>query len=210
MGFNFYQLENEAEGIKYFSELESRFPKSPYLYEARFQLGEHYFQLSKWKDSFNYYNKISKNKRGKFYFFALYKMAWSAYKMGRASQGLALLERIIKEGRKFKVVSDRNQVFTFNNEAIQDLVLFYTYSSKPASQAKSFFLNLLDNKQAWRLLRNLAYAYRDTGQTKGIFILFEELIKSNPVGEEAFEYKYQIVETIYNVGSTFDIIKNLK
>lgn len=209
LGFNFYQLEDETEGIKYFSELESRFPKSPYLYEARFQLGEHYFQLRKWKSSFNYYSKVAGNKRGKFYFFALYKMAWSAYKMRQASRGLALLEKIIKEGRKFEVVSDKNQIFTFNNEAVQDLVLFYTYSKKTSEQAKSFFLNLLDNKRAWLLLKDLAYAYRDTGQAKHALVLFEELIKHNPVGEEAFEYKYQIVETMYNFGKTSNIIRQL-
>ena len=209
LGFNFYQLERTQEGIKHFSELEVRFPRSPYLYESRFQLGEHYFKLGKWKSSFTYYDKISKNKRGKFYFFALYKMAWSSYKMGRASKGLALLERIIKEGRKFKVVSDRNQTFIFTDEAIEDLVLFYTYSSKPPELAKSFFLNLLDEKTAWILLKRLAYAYRDTGQTKSVLVLFEELIDQNPVGEKAFEYQYQIVETMYNFGKISKIISSL-
>lgn len=210
LGFNFYQLENEKEGIKHFSELESRFPKSSYLYEARFQLGEHYFKLRKWKESFRYYKKVAKNKRGKFYFFALYKMAWSAYKMDKASAGLALLEKIIKEGKAFQVVSDRNQTFVFTEEAIQDLVLFYTYSSKPPKQAKSFFLNLLDREKAWTLLTKLAYAYRDTGQTKGVLILFNELINQDPAGEEAFEYYHQIVETTYNFGKTSEIIKTLE
>lgn len=209
LGFNFYQLNNPTQGIKYFSELESRFPKSFYLYEARFQLGEHYFKLRKWKSSFNYYSKVSKNKRGKFYFFALYKMAWSLYKMGKAGQGLNLLRKIIKESREFKVVSDREQVFTFNNEAIEDLVLFYTYSRRPPAQAKAFFLNLLDEEMAWALLKRLAYAYRDTNQSRGVLVLFADLIQRNPVEEEAFEYKYQIVETMYNVGRTTEIVKHI-
>ena len=210
LGFNFYQLENEKEGIKYFSELETRFPKSSYLYEARFQLGEHYFKLRKWRESFKYYKRIAKNKRGKFYFFALYKMAWSAYKMDKASQGLALLEKIIREGKAFKVVSDKNQSFVFTEEAIEDLVLFYTYSGKVPGQAKSFFLNLLDRDKAWSLLTKLAYAYRDTGQTRGVLILFEELIQQNPAGEEAFQYYHQIVESTYNFGKTSEIIKTLE
>ena len=209
LGFNFYQLENAKQGIKYFSELESRFPRSVYLYEARFQLGEHYFQMGKWKSSFKYYSKVAQNKRGKFYFFALYKMAWSSYKMGRASQGLAILERIIKEGRKFKVVSDRDQVFTFTAEATEDLVLFYTYSRKPPKQAKPFFLNLLDDEKAWYLLKRLAYAYRDTSQSRGVLALFGDLIQHDPAGKEAFEYKHQIVETMYNFGKTSEIIKQV-
>ena len=210
LGFNFYQLANEKEGIKHFSELEARFPKSSYLYEARFQLGEHYFKMRKWKESFKYYKKVAKNKRGKFYFFALYKMAWSAYKMDKTLQGLALLEKIIKEGKAFQVVSDRNQTFVFTEEAIQDLVLFYTYSNKPPEQAKSFFLNLLDREKAWTLLTKLAYAYRDTGKTRGVLVLFDELIKQDPAGEEAFQYYHQIVESSYNFGKTSEIIKKLE
>ena len=209
LGFNFYQLENETQGIKYFSELEKRFPKSFYLYEARFQLGEHYFKLRQWKDSFYYYSKVAKNKRGKFYFFALYKMAWSAYKMGQVGKGLALLEKIIKEGREFKVLSDRDQIFTFTKEAMDDLVLFYTYSRRTPIQAKAFFLNLLNDEIAWDLLKRLAYAYRDTSQSRGVVVLFGDLIQQDPVGEKAFEYKYQIVETMYNLGKTSGIIKSL-
>ena len=209
LGFNFYQLANETQGIKYFTELETNYPNSFYVYEARFQLGEHYFKLGQWKNSFEYYSKVAQNKRGKFYFFALYKMAWSAYKMDQAGRGLSLLERIIKEGRTFKVVSDRDQVITFGKEAAQDLVLFYTYSSRSPYKAKAFFLNLLGDKKAWPLLRKLAYTYRDTDQTKGVFALFSDLIKQDPTGARAFEYKKQIVETMYNFGKVSQIIKHI-
>ena len=207
LGFNFYQLENKKQGIKYYAELEQRFPKSFYLYESRFQLGEHYFQLRNWKESFKYYSKVARNKRGKFYFFSLYKMAWCLYKMNSASKGLALLKKIIEEGREFQSVSDRGQVFTFTDEATEDLVLFYTYSKRSPANAKSFFLSLLDEDLAWKLLKRLAYAYRDTGQSKAVLILFEELINHNPSGKDAFDYKYQMVETVYNLGSASNIIK---
>ena len=210
LGFNFYQLKNQTQGIKYYTELEQRFPNSFYLYESRFQLGEHYFKLKKWKQSLDYYNKVSKNKRGKFYFFSLYKIAWCLYKLNKADRGLIVLKRIIEEGRNFKVVSNKDQVFTFTEEAIEDLVLFYTYSKKPPSSAKSFFLSLLDDETAWRLLKRLAYAYRDTGQAKAGLILFEELIKQDPAGKSAFDYKYQMVEMVYNFGSSSDLVKWLK
>ena len=210
LGFNFYQLDREDDGIRYFSELESRFPQSPYIYESRFQLGEHYFRLGQWQNSYKYYKKIATNKRGKFYFFALYKMAWSAYKMGKASQGLKILAGIIREGRKFTVVSDTNQVFTFTTEAIEDLVLFYTYSLKTPAQAKSFFLSLLDEKNAWRSLKRLAYVYRDAGRPKGVLTVFKDLIRKNPRAEEAFEYKYQMVETLYEQGRPSEIVKGFE
>ena len=210
LGFNFYQLKNQTQGIKYYTELEQRFPGSFYLYESRFQLGEHYFKLKKWKESLNYYNKVSKNKRGKFYFFSLYKIAWCLYKLNKADRGLIVLKRIIEEGRNFQVVSNKDQVFTFTEEATEDLVLFYTYSQKPPGVAKSFFLSFLNEETAWRLLKRLAYAYRDTGQAKGGLILFEELIKHDPSGKSAFDYKYQMVEMVYNFGSSSGLVKMVR
>ena len=210
LGFNFYQLEDKKQGIQYYEELVRRFPKSFYVYEARFQLGEHYFQLRQWKPSLKYYSVVSKNKSGKFYFFSLYKMAWCLYKLNQTSQGLLLLERIIRESNRFQQLSDRSQVVTFADEAVQDLTLFYTYSKRSPQSAKSFFINLLGPEKAWPLLKKLAYAYRDTGQTKGLIFLFQNLIDNNPSGSEAFEYKFQIVEAIYNVGAAYDIIQITK
>ena len=207
LGFNFYQLKDKQQGIKYYKELERRFPKSFYLYEARFQVGEHYFQFKNWKRSLAYYTKVSRNKRGKFYFFSLYKMAWCLYKLNYVSKGLNLLKRIIEEGRSFQRGSNRDHTFTFTDEAIEDLVLFYTFSKKDPMDAKSFFLSLTSEKQAWSLLKKLAYAYRDTGQSRGILILFQDLINHNPSGREAFDYKYQMVETIYSSGNVSNIIK---
>ena len=207
LGFNFYQLQDKQQGIKYYTELEQRFPKSLYLYEAWFQMGEHYFQFKNWKKSLNYYGKVSQNKRGKFYFFSLYKMAWSLYKLNFVSRGLAILKRIIEEGRDFKRSSGGSQTFTFTDEATEDLVLFYTFSKRSPNSAKSFFLSLLDDDLAWRLLKKLAYAYRDTGQSKGVLILFRALIDRDPSGGEAFDYKSQIVETVYNSGSVSNIVK---
>ena len=210
LGFNFYQLENKKQGIKYYEELVNRFPRSFYIYETRFQLGEHYFQLRNWQSSLRYYSIVSRNKTGKFYFFSLYKMAWCLYKLNKISQGLSLLERIIRESGRFQQSSDRSQIVTFADEAVQDLTLFYTYSKKSPQEARSFFINLLGPDKAWPLLKKLAYAYRDTGQKRALIILFQNLIDYNPSGKEAFDYKFQIVESIYNTGRVSEIIQITK
>lgn len=206
LGFNSYQLSQESDGEKYFKELEQRFPKSEYLYEVWFQLGEHYFKKRQWKSSFKYYNKVAKNKNGKFYFFAVYKMAWADYKLSRINRGLKLLERIIRESKAAKTRAQKQRL-SFASEATQDLILFYTYSSRPPETAKSYFLSFLDSEVAWRSLKKLAYAYRDTGNSKGVRVLFSDLIQYNPLDKQAFDYKYQIIHSTYETGSMSQILK---
>lgn len=210
LGFNSYQLGLEEQGAQHFKTLATLYPQSSYLYEAWFQLGEHYFTRKNWEKSFDYYKKVSKNKRNKFYFFALYKMAWSYYKRGLASKGLSILERIIKEGRRHAHTDGQTQRFTFVSEAIGDLVLFYTYSRRSPQKAESWLLTFLNDKQTDRVLKKLAYAYRDTGHVKGVIHLFSRLIDKDSLAPDAFDYKYQIVNSIYSHGKVSQILYQFK
>lgn len=203
LGFNSYELGLETEGAKYFLELLTKFPRSQYVYESQFQLGEHYYIKQNWNKANSYYLKVSAKKRGKFYFFALYKLAWVSYKKGQVSRGLNYLTRIIKES----VSARRSRIFTFALEAENDLMLFYSYSRRDPLKARQFFTRLLGAKKAHRHLKKLAYSYRDIGSVRGVHALFNYLIEQDPKSPDAFEYKYQQVQTVYDLGSSKRIYK---
>ena len=205
LGSNSYQLGLETQGAKYFRELLIKFPRSPYVYESQFQLGEFYYTKRQWRKSYSYYLKVAKKKRKKFYFFALYKLAWTHYKMGKVLRGLGYLSRIIRESSSRTGIASNPNTFTFSTEAEEDLVLFYTYSRKNPAQAKGYFNNLLGEEKAINRLKKLAYSYRDIGNVKGVILLFNYLIENNPKHPEAFEYKYQQVQTLYELGNVKQI-----
>ena len=210
LGFTSYQLGQEASGAKYFQQLEKEFPRSIKLYEARFQMAEFYFSKSKWPDAYKYYSLVAKNRRGKFYFLSLYKMAWSSYKMARAKRALKLLGRVISEGKTKANVASEVKGLTFVEEALGDLAFFYSYSGNPPSQAPAFFYSLLGRERAFKELKKLAYNYRDIGDISGVIYLFSHLIEENPTGLAAFEYKFQVVQTLYeSSGPTKKIFKHI-
>ena len=208
LGFTSYQLGQEESGAKHFDQLEKEFPRSIKLYEARFQLGEYYFRKTNWSASYNYYKKVSRRRRGKFYFLSLYKMAWCSYKMARTTQALNLLARMIREGKIRDNVASEVRSFTFVDEAIGNLAFFYSYSNKSPAEAVAFFYNLLGRKEAFPKLKNLAYSYRDMGNTSGVIHLFSHLIKRDPTGSLAFEYKYKIVQALYESNRVRQLFKH--
>ena len=210
LGFTSYQLGQEASGSNYFAQLEKEFPKSIKLYEARFQMAEYYFRNSKWSPAYNYYSRVAKSRRGKFYFLSLYKMAWSSYKMAQAKRALKLLARVISEGKIKANVKSEIKNLTFVEEAIGDLAFFYSYSNSPSSNAPNFFYSLLGRKKGLPELKKLAYNYRDIGDTKGVIHLFTHLIEEDPTGPSAFEYKHQIVQILYDAGRTQQIFKHIR
>ena len=210
LGFTSYQLGREAAGAKYFAQLEREFPRSIKLYEARFQMAEHYFSESKWSLAYSYYSKVSKNRRGKFYFLSLYKMAWVSYKLTRVTEALKILGRVIREGKIKANVSSEIRGFTFVEEAVQNLAFFYSYSKQLPANAPTYFNGLLGRKKALPELKKLAYNYRDIGNTTGVVYLFSHLIERHPVGAEAFEYKHQIVQALYESNRTGQLLKHIK
>ena len=210
LGFTSYQLGREAAGARYFAQLEKQFPRSVKLYEARFQMAEHYFSESKWSLAYNYYSKVSKRRRGKFYFLSLYKMAWVSYKLTRVTEALNILSRVIREGKIKANVSSEVRGFTFVEEAVQNLAFFYSYSKKSPTKAPSFFNDLLGRKKALPELKKLAYNYRDIGNTTGVISLFSYLISIDPVSADAFEYKHQIIQALYESNRTGQLTKHIK
>ena len=207
LGFNSYQLNRVTAGAKYFHELENRYPRSEYVYEAHFQLGEHYFKKKNWVKAGRYYGRVARKKQEKFYFFALYKLAWCQYKRGFASKGLNLLERIIKQGRGREQDA---KSFAFVSEAVEDLVLFYTYSKKPPSEAPSYFHRLLSDGKAEAQLAKLAESYKSVGDTRGVISLFSYIIEKRPLSPEACEHRYQMIQTLYYSATKARVIKYTK
>ncbi|MCY4512216.1 MAG: tetratricopeptide repeat protein [Bdellovibrionales bacterium] len=202
LGFNSYQLDRAEAGAKYFHELEARHPKSPFVYEAHFQLGEHYFKHKNWQQAARYYDQVARRKKGKFYFFALYKLAWSQYKSGYVSRGLGILERIIKEGR----IQGDSQRFVFTTEAIEDLTLFYSYSRRSPKEAPSYFHSLLPRKKAEELLKRLAEDYKVMGHTQGVMSLFTYLINRHPLDSRVCENRHHIVQSLYHSAELKQVI----
>ena len=208
LGFNSYQINQDQQGFAYFKELERRFPKSLYLYEAFFQLGEHYFKKSELKKALQYYKKVSKEKSGKFYFLSLFKLGWSYYKLGQANKALIYLEDIIRKSRNLQ--PSRDPRVTFRDEAVSDLVLFYTYSSKDPRKARAYFYRLLPEAEAFKALKKLAYSYQSTGHNRGLVSVFTHLIDEDPLALEAFSYQHQIVRSLYSSGSSKSLFKHIK
>lgn len=210
LGFTSYQLGLEDAGSKHFDQLEKEFPKSIKLYEARFQLAEYYFRKSKWSTAYDYYKKVSRHRRGKFYFLSLYKMAWCSYKMAQTKRALNLLARVIQEGKVKENVASEIRGFTFVEEAIGDLAFFYSYSTKSPAEAPAFFYGLLGRKEALPKLKKLAYGYRDMGHISGVIHLFSHLIERDPTASLSFEYKFQIVQALYESNRVGQLFKHVE
>lgn len=196
LGYNNYELGNTQKGTSYYSELTNRFPKSLYVIESNFALGEFYFENEKWTQAKSHYEQVLKYRRHRLYSFSLYKLAWCEFRSGDTQQALKNMEALIRYGRETQAQADIEGKRNINknrleSEGLRDIVLFYAEVGS-SEQAPDYFERLV-GAESVNYLEKLAYFYGDKGNITGSRYLFNYLIEKNPTAAKAFDYKYQIV-----------------
>lgn len=71
------------EAVEKFQELIKRFPKSRFVEEVWFRLGEFFYDMDEFDDAIRAYGMVANNKASPFYDKAIYKIAWSNWQKDR-------------------------------------------------------------------------------------------------------------------------------
>ncbi len=200
LGYNYYELGQLAKGTEYYTALTKRFPRSPYVTEANFALGEFYFENEKWKDARAAYSSVLRNRRHRLFTFSLYKSAWCEFRSGDTPRALKTMEALIRLNKEqsAQAASGKKNVnkTRLESEGLRDLVVFYADIGE-AEKAPSYFRALAENNGD-SYVEKLAYLYADRGNLQGARYLFNYLIQSHPTNLKAFDYKYQVVRLYSN------------
>jgi len=194
LGFNYIELGEFKKGASYYTRLATEYPRSPYVGEANFSIGEYYFDEEKWDQALDAYKKVIKNKNASTFGIALYKAAWCLHRKGKSNEGLKFLEVLIRLG------ADSNKKINLaklDGEARRDLVVFYAESGDP-ERAFGYFAKQLGEDRALGEVEKLAYYYSDKGEREKAAILFKKLIAKNRLSPKAFDYQFQIVRNFLN------------
>ena len=215
LGVAYFKRGRLTEGRKSYETLARRFPKSEYVADVNFELAEYYFNESQWRKAISYYRRIVKNRRLKTYSFALYKLAWCYFNTRQVDRALVNMEAIIREGNRQKARGGSNVqaagFIHFGKEALNDLVLFYSQSSKSPSMALSYFERQSGSStQAMKMLKRLAEAYLDAGHLKGVRVTFKLLIAEQPEAPSAYYYQHQIIRAYMSAGNRQFFLKEVR
>ncbi len=215
LGVGYFKRGELKKGRDRYQELLRRFPKSEYVKDTNFELGEYYFNQSSWKKATAYYRKITSNRKLRLYPVAMYKLAWCRFKMNQVGRAILNLETVIRLGYQQKMnaktgIKEASRLH-FAEEAMRDLALFYSYSKRNPALALSYFQTLSASApRALRMLKTLAYNYLDIGNLRGIRITFKQLIRENPSSPLAYQYQYQIIRAYTYSGRRSIFLKELR
>lgn len=204
LGYNTMALGDSTAGVKYYETLSSKFPNSEFVTEASLSLADYYFdQGSKnyatssenFQKAETYYKKIIQS-RSRLSSIATYKLAWVNLKLNRSNQALALVSRVIRDGKfkdQRKVSSER-----LAKEAQRELPMFYA-QVQDYKKAVPYFQAVLPKDDVPKSLEQLALLYADAGNREGAAYIFDYLSKTgNLSAGKIFDFqlkKVQLAET---------------
>jgi tetratricopeptide (TPR) repeat protein len=90
--------ENNVERAReFFQRLIAEYPKSDYILEGHFRLGEYYFDQRQYAEAVNHYSKLLNNWQNPFFDMALYKLAWSYYNQNDFSKAISTFIYLIDD-----------------------------------------------------------------------------------------------------------------
>lgn len=200
LGYNYFELGENAKGSTYYDRLTKQYPKSPFVGEAHFALGEYYFEGEKWSDAYREYSFIIKDKKHRLHAFAFYKGGWCLYRMGRTDDGIKYLDFIVKSAKSSNVSAATKASISrskLESEALRDLVVFYS-DTGDTNRAVNYFRNLeIDEAAQNGYIEKLAYYFADKGNRDASRDVFRRLIVDDPTAKKSFEYQYQIVQNYF-------------
>jgi len=211
LGYNYYELGDTKKGTAFYTKLVQEHPRSNYITDSNFALGEFYFENEKWGDAYKYYHFVSQRPGHRLYPLGVYKVAWCQFRLGRSTEALRTMEVLIRQQRDDARKAESNprkaQRVKLEKEGLRDIVLFYSEIGD-AKTAPGYFQQLVGAESPF-YLEKLAYLYTDKGNREGGRFIFNHLIAQNPTSPKAFEYKYQIVQSYSTANRTRDFREEL-
>ncbi len=203
LAYEYEQGKDLANARKIYFELIQKAPNSPYIPNAYLAFGELFFQEaqgdpSAWPLAEQAYKEVTKYPapKNKVYGYARYKLAYVYWNSGDYTKALSEFKKVIEYGDKFAQLPNATQL---QKAARRDLVPVYAIQGRPEA-AHGFFKPLSGDAggketKTFDMLRELGFAYLDTGHYPEAIALYKDLMKRDK-GSHYCEYQTQVTKAI--------------
>ncbi len=174
-----------------YRQLLAEFPDSDIVPDTLLALGEMLYKERKYKTALVEYQKIKKYPNSRVYPYGVYKSAWAMYNLKRASDGLKELEHLLDYS---KSLTQADNSINLREEALNDMVLFYSDVHKPEN-AYRYFAKFAGKEEAGQYVVKLAQLFDHHDRHEALESTLKEFISANPKSQERPTSHKMLAET---------------
>ncbi len=188
-----------GESLGRFNKILAWFPRSRFVPDAHMVRAEYEFT----KDAPNYqvayqeYEEVLKYKDSELYDLALFKSAWTLWRLGKRDEAAKRFLTVFKaaaEGGPGKQRS-AHELHDLQQEALKNLVAVFVEDEKNrAEDMHRFLVQAGGDKFAHRIVKTLAEAFYDQAHYERGIEAYRLLLKLRPTDPEGYQYALKIAQ----------------
>lgn len=206
LGYNNKELGNAKDSQKYFKELISKYPSSPFVYEGYKELGDFAFDSAKYREALPYYEKALRLPvRGETEARVKYRLAWTYYRLKQYSRAIEEMKQSIAQAS-----SSGDKFISLKEEALRDMALFLTETGN-VNEAVAYFQSVLSDPTYYpKVLERLGREYERNAKPDKAIQVYEAILQTHPGSDAAIGIVHKLMDVDTRRGRFDRAIERLK
>lgn len=189
LGFNYSEMGDRTQSVRYFDQLARQYPQSPYVGEAYKELGDESFEHGQFKKAQSYYEMAAKQGNTETLPHVYHKLAWSYYRTRQYDSAVQTMRLAISSAQK-----SGEKFLSLREEALRDMAIFMTETGK-VEEAIQYFGEVSNDKQFFpKILERLGKQYERNVEPAKATQVYESLLKTHPNTEAGFRVRVKLVD----------------
>jgi TolA-binding protein len=190
--------ENNLERAKeFFNKLLAEYPKSDYLLESHFRLGEYYFDHRLYAEAVNHYSKLLNNWQNPFFDMALYKLAWAYYNQNDFAKAISTFIYLIDDINMVNKAQNTEILGKTKTDLRKESIEYVAQCFADfggARKAETFMQQFGEKPYSFDIFMKLADTYQARNFYTESTLTLEAILRLWPLHEQAPELQNKIVE----------------
>jgi tetratricopeptide (TPR) repeat protein len=185
------------EALGRFNKIIEWFPQSRFVPDAHMVRAEYEFtrEVPDYRNAYLEYEKVLRYRDNDLYDLALFKSAWTLWRLGRSEEAAARFLKVFQATDVSRKGKTRAELDELQTEALKNLVaVFVEDENNRAEDMFRFLVRAGGDKFAGRIVRALAEAFYDQAHYERGVEAYRLLLKLEPASPEAPEFALRVAQ----------------
>ncbi len=214
-GFLANEEGKHRDALGRFNKIIEWFPKSRFVADAHMVRAEYEFTKDEpnYQTAYEEYEQVLKFKDSPLYDLALFKSAWTLWRLGKPEEAARRFLVVFKTTAEDSGARGRSQseLDELQNEALKNLVAVFVEDEKNrAEDMYRFLVKAGGDKFAGQIVRALADAFYDQSHYERGIEAFRLLLKLEPTKPEAYQHALKIAQAHSTMGAWQELEEDYK
>lgn len=196
LGETLMENDDAAQGIQYLTRLVNTYPDSQFIPDARFMMGEHYFDSDILSAARQNYEDVLNYQSSSLYNVAMWKIGWVDINEAQYEDALTRFQQVVQN-----LSMVQNDALDFRTQALNDMLLAYVELDNGWQRARDYYLQAEDEDFMRRKLAQLANLYDEQGKDESRIEVLAYFMDNWPSDSRVPQWMEQTLDSLGKIGN---------